>query len=509
MEKRWIKEGFESAVQNTGAQYAAKNAEEYILKVNDAIDKLNSDINSFAGFQTNSNMLQGDIAEFWHGDTFNINAAINESSAKAIIDRSHELASPDIFVSDGADNIIKYGLKYYKDGIASAKAQSKSIFQRFNEYRVSSGQSDLTFDRYLADNGFDESMPLHDPIYSGQVRIIPSDQLETAKEFLRWKIAKEQINRPELAKKYQDTLDLLETKVKYHDGTESVELSREASKALAERAKDGTFDARELGINTEKLIKFHHALAKGLKAGQTAGMITMVLKVAPQIYKCIEDLISSGVIDEDEFKELGIKALSGYAEGFFKGFVTGTLVTACESGLLSSALKSVDLSIIGALVVVCTQTIQDAFFVAKGKLTKNEMLTNVTKNFFVAACGVGLGLSLATLTTGNVFAYMLGNFVGSIVGAFIYNAIDNTVMALAVNYGWTFFGIVEQNYELPDNVLKEIGVDIFEYDEFLPDEYEIDEFSFDEYEIDEYRPNFITVIRRGVIGVHRVGYIQD
>ena len=185
------------------------------------------------------------------------------------------------------------------------------------------------------------------------------------------------------------------------------------------------------------------------------------------------------------------------------------MVTACESGLLSSALKSVDPSIIGALVVVCTQTIQDAFFVAKGKLTKNEMLTNVTKNFFVAACGVGLGLSLATLTTGNVFAYMLGNFVGSIVGAFIYNAIDNTVMALAVNYGWTFFGIVEQNYELPDNVLKEIGVDIFEYDEFLPDEYEIDEFSFDEYEIDEYRPNFITVIRRGVIGVHRVGYIQD
>ncbi len=99
---------------------------------------------------------------------------------------------------------------------------------------------------------------------------------------------------------------------------------------------------------------------------------------------------------------------------------------------------------------------------------------------------------------------MLGNFVGSLLGGFVYKELDDIVMALAVEKGWTFFGIVDQNYELLDSVLKEIGLDVFEFDEFEFDEFEFDEFEFDEFEFDEYRPNFISAIRRGVIGVHRV-----
>ncbi len=498
-----FEQGYEEATKNAGAQYAGQMADQYVSKVNEAIDQLNNKLKSFEGSLKDTDILQGDVAEFWHGGTFDINAAINETDVPARVPRSHGLGSPDIKVGD-----VEFGLKYYKDAQASANAQSKSYFQHFCKYKSESGRSDLTFDRFLAENGLSENILWNDPIYSGQVRIIPSDQYEAAVEYLKWKIAKEQIIRPEQVKRYQETLDMLSTKVK-HNGTESVELSREDAQKLTQLAKEGKADVREFGITTEELMSFHHALAKGLKAGQTAGMITMVLKAAPHLYKCIEELISSGEIDEEEFKQLGIKALTGYAEGFVRGFLTGTLVTSCESGLLGASLKSVDPSIIGALVVVCMQAIQGACLVAEGKISKEEFIADISKTTFVAVCGVGTGMAFAAFTMGNTFAYMLGNFVGSLVGGFVYQELDDMVMALAVEKGWTFFGIVDQDYTLPDSVLKEIGLDLFEIDWFEPDVFKPDVFEFDEFEIDEFKPDFITALRRGVIGVHRVGYIQE
>ena len=498
-----FEQGYEEATKNAGAQYGGQMADQYVSRVNEAIDKLNSELNGFEGYQTGIGQLQGNIAEHWHAGTFNINAAIKENNAIASVPQSHDLGSPDIKIGD-----IEYGLKYYKNAAATANAQSESYFQRFCEYRATSGRTELSFDQYIAENGFSENILWNDPIYSGQVRIIPSDQYEAAVEYLKWKIAKEQIIRPEQVKRYQETLDMLSTKVE-HNGTESVELSREDAQKLAQLAKEGKADVREFGITTEELMSFHHALAKGLKAGQTAGMITMVLKAAPHLYKCIEELISSGEIDEEEFKQLGIKALTGYTEGFVRGFITGTLVTSCESGLLGASLKSVDPSIIGALVVVCMQAIQGAFLVAEGKISTEEFIADISKTTFVAVCGVGTGMAFAALTMGNTFAYMLGNFVGSLVGGFVYQELDDMVMALAVEKGWTFFGIVAQDYTLPDSVLKEIGLDLFEIDWFEPDVFKPDVFEFDEFEIDEFKPDFITALRRGVIGVHRVGYIQE
>lgn len=506
-----IKEGYEEATKNAGAQYGGRMADQYVSRVNEAIDKLNDDLNRFEGSLKDSKILQGDVAEFWHAGTFNINAAINESSAHAFVPRSHDFGSPDIIVQDGSKRIA-YSLKYYKTGEESAREQAKSFFEKFNEYKSKSGRSDLTFGDYLTERGIDENkISKHDPIYSGQFRIIPSDQDKSAFEFLNRKSQVEASKggeRMELVKKYQDTHDSTRTKIE-HKGTESVELSRQESEDLAKKAKEGEADVREFGITTEELMSFRHALAKGLKAGQTAGMITMVLKAGPHLYKCIEELISSGQIDEEEFRELGLKALTGYAEGFVRGFATGTLVTSCESGLLGATLKDVEPSIIGALVVVCMQAVQGAFLVAEGRISKEQFIDDISRTTFVAVCGVGTGMAFAALTMGNTFAYMLGNFVGSLLGGFVYKELDDIVMTLAVEKGWTFFGIVDQNYELPDNVLKEIGVDIFEYDIFIPDEFEFDEFEFDEFEFDEYRPNFISAIRRGVIGVHRVGYIQD
>lgn len=500
----WMKEGYTFAIKNQAAAYSAEAGREYVRHIQEAIDILTEDMNRFKGFQTSSSMLQGDLAEFWHADTFNINAAINESSYKAYVNRSHGLGSPDVTLNDGT----QIGLKYYYSAMASANAQAKSYFQRFCEYKASSGQTTLTMDQYLTENGIKEEVLRTDPIYSGQIRLIPSDQYEAAVEYLKWKIQKELMTRPEEAKRYQETLDLLTSNIKVSDGTKSVELSRETSQKMADLAKDGKFDPSEFGITTGELMIFSHALKEGVKAGTSAAVITMILKMAPHLYQCLEKLIRDGQLDEEKIYDLGFAALTGAGQGFMRGFVAGTIVTACKTGICGAALKSMNPSIVGALTAIFIQSMEDSFRVVKGDMTQHEFVANLSKNIFVSSCGIGVGFALSMITI-CPFAYLLGNFVGSFVGSFAYIAVDKAFISFAVYSGWTFFGVVKQNYILPDNVIEELGIDLFDYEKMFFEEYQFDKFNFEELSLDEYIPDFISIIRRGVIGIHQVGYVEN
>ncbi len=499
-----IKNGYQAFIQNSSAQAGSVIADAYINDINKAIDILNTDINAFEGYNTDINLLKGDVAEFFHSDTFNINAALNDSRFRTLVDRSHEFASPDISSNWGEE----FGLKYMRNAQASANAQSISYFQRFCDYKAQSGRSDLSFQDFLKERNIDPNDVFkYDSIYNGQTRIIPKDQLQEAVDYLKWKIAKETENRPEQVARLQETLDKLTSKIKAPDVTESIELSREEAEEIARLAKEGKFDARDFGISTDELVKLEHVLKKGVDAGMSAAIISFVLKTAPEIYKCLEQLIQEGKIDEEQFRRVGFAALSGYSEGFVRGFVSASLTTACESGMWGTAMKSVNPNVIAALTVIMMNMAKDSFYVVKGTMSRYEMTANLSRNIFVTSCALGLGSLTQLLLPLVPGAYLLGNFVGSFVGSFAYVAADNAIMSFCIESGWTLFGLVKQDYQLPDEIIRELGFDLYEVDEFEVDEYHPDEYTFDRYQIDEYEADFITVLRRGVIGVHQIGYV--
>ena len=67
---------------------------------------------------------------------------------------------------------------------------------------------------------------------------------------------------------------------------------------------------------------------------------------------------------------------------------------------------------------------------------------------------------------------------------------------------------MDQNYELPQEILDEIGIDIFKYEKFDYETFQYDSFQLDSFTPDafEYDKFGITIIRRGVIGVGKIGY---
>lgn len=482
------KEGYDAFIRCSGGTYGANTGQQYVGAVSEACQLFEDSINAFKGNAKQTKILKGDIAEFLHGETFNINAILKHSKYKVDVNRVTDFASPDI--SSNWEKV--FGLKYCRDAQSTAKAQAQSTI----EYNLQHGTSHEANNPYAS-------------IYQGQTRIVPAEQLKGIKDYLRDKIAKEELIRPEQVERYKETLERLSTKIKAPDGTESVEWTTEDAALIAELAKKGEFDAAEWGYSTEQLIKLEHIRNEGLQAGITAATISLVLKIAPEIWKCISQLADNGYIDEEQLRATGFAAISGATTGFCNGFIAASITTACKSGALGASLKSANPNVIAALTTIVTQTMYDSFLVVKGDLTQQELAWNLSRNIVVTGIGVGMGCLTQALLPAIPFAYMLGNFVGTFIGSFAYTATDNAIMSFCIDTGYTFFGLVEQDYTLPQEVLDELGVECFEYEKYYTEQMKYDTFTFDEFKPDFYDADFISILRRGVIGVHKIGYYYN
>lgn len=501
-----FKEGYSFFEKHASDFFGVSSGTEYINSVDVEIENLIDALNEFDGSGARVETLKGDVAEFWHAGTFNIDAAVNGSQHRVQVDRSHDFGSVDV---SGKNFDAEYGLKYYKDGAESAKQQAKSIFERFKEYQNKGGKDDL--DKFLDDRGYTVDTILSDPIYSGQQRLIPSDQLEAAREWLTRKIAKESTIRPEEVKRYQETLDLLTDVIKDNEGNKSAQLTEEQARKLAEIAKKGEINADEIHLTTEELIRFENIMKQSMKAGLTAATISFVLKTAPEIYKAIQYLIENGEIDEEEYKRIGIAAVTGAGEGFIRGSVSAALTASCQAGLLGDVFKGVDPSVIGAVTVLVMDTLKNSYKVSAGKMTKTQMTNELVKTMFTSTCALALGTVTQAYIEIPVLGYMLGSFVGSMLGSFAYSAAYKPAISFCVDTGFTLFGLVEQDYKLPEDVIREIGIDVFEYDKYEPERFEFERFEPARFEFERFEPEGIetTFLRRGVIGVNKIGYLAE
>lgn len=494
-------EGYKFYEGVTGSTLAAQLGNEYVQSINQEIDGLIKNLNSFQGFATQSEQLKGDIAEFWHAGTFNIDAAVKGATHRANVGRSHDFASVDISTNFGK----YYGLKYYKNGQESAKAQAKIYQQCYKEYQAKGGTG--SYENFLRDRGKGYVDP-NTPIYAEQFRLISSDQMEEAKAWLTRKINEESSKRPELVERYRNTLEMLESKIEDGRGVSSFELSKQEAVQLAELAKEGGITAGGLGLSTEELVKFEYIMNQALKAGLTAATITMLLKVVPEIYKSIDYLIKIGEIDEAAFRRIGFAAVTGAGEGFVRGTIAAALTTAYTSGTLGETLKQVDPTIIGAVTAIAFNTMKNAYWVATNKMTNRELVDELLRDMIVSSCSLVGGAISQMLIEIPVLGYMVGSFTGSMIGSFAYNCGYSAILSFCVESEFTFFGMVDQDYKLPEEVLKEIGIEVFEYEKFEYMKNEVTRFEPKVFVAEQCNVfNIeITFLRRGVIGVSQIGY---
>lgn len=497
-------EGYEFFEKNSGNFAGHAAGVHYIDAVESEIKKLVNNLNEFKSSGALIDTLKGDAAEFFHAGTFNINAAINSSKNIVQVDRSHDFGSPDI---TGVNFDAKFGLKYYKDATSTAKQQSKSIIDCYNDYKPKGIKDE--FPIYLEKRSIDKEIDPNTTVYFEQHRIVPSDQLEEIIAILESKGRESSINTPKDFNKHEDTLNYLSDRVKDNEGNESIPLSEQEARELARLSKEGGVNSEDLHLTTEELIEYTNILRQAYKAGLTAATISMALRVAPEILNAIAYLIKNGEIEEGQFKKIGFAAITGAGEGFVRGTVSAAITASCKAGLCGSAMKSIDPSVVGAVTVLVMNSMKNSYQVTTGNMSRSEMVNELIKEMFVTTCALSMGSVSQSLIEIPVLGYLIGSFVGSVAGSVIYSSIYNPVLSFCVDSGFTLFSLVDQNYELPEEVLKEVGIEVFEYEKFEYEPFEFEKFEYErfEYEQFEYEKLHTIFLRRGVIGVNCVGYL--
>lgn len=241
----------------------------------------------------------------------------------------------------------------------------------------------------------------------------------------------------------------------------------------------------------------------------------MIMKTAPDILKAISYLINTGELDLEQVQQIGTKAISAGAEGFLNGSIACTLQILCEKGAFGAAMKAVDATILGTMVALTMETIKNSILVAAGKMTPRQMGGAFVDSAVISAgyiVGAKIGGTIAQAIGWEFpgIAYALGSLIGCACAA-VYNIGKKKLISFCVDTGFTCFGLVEQDYSLPEDVLNDMGIDLIPISRT-----EISHTPIDRVQVStgaesisrvEYDTIEIKFLRRGIIGANRVGYV--
>ena len=161
------------------------------------------------------------------------------------------------------------------------------------------------------------------------------------------------------------------------------------------------------------------------------------------------------------------------------------------------------------MTVLAINSMKNSYKIVTGEISRVQMANELIKEMFVTTCALTMGSICQSFIEIPVLGYMIGSFVGSIAGSVVYSAVYTPILSFCVDTGFTMFGLVDQNYELSEDVLNEIGIEVFEYEQFHYECFEATSFEFSSFDIDEFIPIHMEMIflRRGVIGVKCIGYV--
>ena len=465
---------------NVAANEAIELQNIHIQEVNAAIDELAKNLNEHTYRNLDIERFKGFVAEEMHAGTFNIDAIRKYSEHRASVLHENGYGTVDVGTNFGKN----YSLKYANEA------------KNAENYQALLNRDTRT------------------PKYEGQERLIAAEQVEEARAWANRRALKDIENRPDVAQAHLDTKEHLVGIISDEEGVESRELSIKESKQIAKEAKAGEFDPEKYGYTKEVMldpVKIDY-INQAMKAGLTAAAITAITQVVPELYKAIDYLIKNGEIDLNALKKSGVKVISASGEAFLRGSIAYGVEMSIQNGLLGEAVKRIDPTMVGVVVSVILGTVKNSIYVAAGKMSYAEMGANfvdsiIISSGYVVSMKVGGAIAQALFPQLPAIGYAIGSFLGCSV-AVVYNIGKKKLISFCVDTGFTCFGLVEQNYELPEEVLEKMGVHYIPVPRTEISRVDVNRVSTEvQVNVSKYETIDITILRRGVIGVNKIGYV--
>jgi len=463
-----FQDSYARVVDNMGGISGTAESTEYVGNVKSAIDTCVNALKQEAEHRVNvsDDYLKGWLAEPWHAETLNISAAA----------RGRGDVSAHVPGNNGAHD-IRYG-----GGGTWMEAQVK-------------------YDRTAEATAKDISHPK----YGGMEKIVPQDQLKGVIDKAHNEALRNQNTRPEQAAEYKHTAEHASDHLKVGNA-ESKPLSEPGARELAkDLRKDGDLDADKFGLNAENFVEWSDVARQASQAALHAAVMAAALRAAPHIWAVSREYLESGQIDSQDLIERGQEILSGAGMAGLRGGVAAALSVSCQTGLMGQACKSVSPWAIGMATTLTMNAIGYSFQLQQGHITNRDFAHHCIRDTWALSAGM-LGATAGQLMIPiPVLGALAGNLVGSTLGAVAFEGTNQAILGICVESGWTFFGLVSQDYTVPEDVLLEAGYDLSSTQSFS-----LQTFSTGGFQVQSFETNSLnfTPIRRGVLSATSIGYLK-
>lgn len=463
-----FKKGYEHVLNNMGGLVGSVEASVYISKVEIAIDNAVDALRAEAAHRNNvsEDYLKGWLAEQWHAETLKISGQArgrNEVWAKV---PGNNRPGEDIWYGDSTTSKAAE-VKYYKSGNDTAKAISR-------------------------------------PDYEGSTKIVPSDQKNSVRSVAKRLMQQNQESRPAQAAQYEDTSVNADDYLQINNA-KSKPLAETNAKTMAKDFKqDGDIDPDKYELNSKSFIEWTDIARQSGQAALHAAAFSAALAAAPHIWDTINEYIEAGEVDVGALADRGQAVLFSASAAGLRGGVAAGLTASCKSGLLGEAIKSVSPSAIGMATTMTLNAIGYSMKLQQGRITQQEFAHNCVRDTFALSLGMS-GASIGQiLFPVPVLGALAGNIVGSTLGAVAFEGANHVIMGVCEESGWTFFGLVDQDFVVSDDVLQLCGYDLFSKRSFQTQSFSTTSFSVRSFTCNSlsFQP-----VRRGVIKFSSIGYI--
>ena len=460
---------YKQILDNVSGTLGNSESTQYCHDIQNSIDKAINSLNNEARRRGNVDIdyLKGWLAEHWHAGTFNINGEVRGNRNVWAIVADNNKAGEDIYYGNGNNDSVKIAeLKYYKNGPKTGKAISR-------------------------------------PDYINKEKIVPSDQLESVRESAQKNADKIKSYRPSQSEHYQDTANRADDKIRM-DNVSSKPLDESKAKEMAKDYKrDGKIDSNKYGLNTEEFVSWNDIARQSGKAALHAAVLSAAITAAPYIWNILIDYIENGEIDFKDISNIEESILIVSVSSGLRGGVAAALTIAFKSGLMGDSLKQISPIAIGMATTMAINTIGYSLKLNKGEITQNQFVNLCIKDSFILStsmAGAAVGQLIIPIP---LLGALVGNLIGATLGGVIYEGINHKLLGLSIENGWTFFGLVDQNYIVDEDILRQVGYDLININTFHIQKITIARFI--PHLLSTTELNF-TILKRGIVASNVIGY---
>ena len=456
--------GYRAVADQVHGGMVGQEVSAFAAQVEASVEDLIRDMSKVAQNDKGLHFAKGDVAELWHAGTLNLDATQRGIGARAYAPRD---ASPIDIALQGDRHIEAVQLKFYRSAEDTAKAIS-------------------------------------DPKYAALDKVVPGDQLEGVREAAQ-RLASHHAARPEVSASYQHTADVADDRLRI-DGTESRPLTERQSRELTERLRqDGNVDRDLFDLESNDVVLWDDLLREATTAAARAALITAALQAAPYLLTIAKKAIATGEISVDDFVPLGRALPATLLRSSLSGGLTAAIVGAARKEMLGAGLKNIDPTHVSAAVVLCLCAVSNSLRAARGEVALQSAAASTAADALTLAMALGFSTIGQALIPAPILGSLIGNIVGALVARLIVDKADHAIVGIAASTGWTFFGLVDQDYKVPTELLSAAGwrsVDLGQLQLRALDVRRLNPATLEPMTFDA------TVLRRGVIAFRRVSYVH-